>query len=78
MLALSGAAMLIGSGLGLSPRGVLPEAISDALPRTAHSLMSKVFLLMLFAHVGGVIRYQLTKGNTLARMGIPIASPKES
>lgn len=78
ILAASGAAMLISSGLGLSPRNVLPDAITNSLPQTAHSLMSKVFLLMLFAHIGGVVRYQLTKGNTLVRMGIPIPSPKES
>ncbi len=77
VLAISGAAMLISSGLGLSPRNVLPELINDSLPRSAHSLLSKVFLLLLIAHIGGVVRYQLTKGNTLARMGVPISSPKE-
>lgn len=76
VLATSGIAMLISSGLGISPRNILPEAIESTLPRSAHSVVSKIFILLLFAHIGGIIRYQLTKGNTLARMGIPVSSAK--
>ena len=70
LLALSGIGMLLFSEVGLFPGSITPEAIMDVPPRTAHSLLSKIFLLLFLAHVGGVARYQLTKGNTLARMGL--------
>jgi len=70
VLAASGVAMLLSSGLGLLPGNVSPQAIDDSLPQLAHSQLSKIFLLLLVAHLAGVVRYQRTKGNTLARMGI--------
>ena len=73
----SGIAMLLLSGLGLLPAGVTPEAIGDVLPRTTHSIFSKILLVLLLVHVGGVVRYQRTKGNTFARMGVPLPGAKK-
>ena len=73
LMVLSGIAILLTSGLGLSPSGVVPEAIAEVPSRTAHGLLSWAFLLLLLAHIGGVVRYQLLKGNTLARMGVPVS-----
>ena len=75
LMASSGIAMLLSSELGLLPGAVTPEAIADVPPRAGHSLFSKIFMLLFLAHVGGVVRHQLTKGNTLARMGVPISRP---
>lgn len=70
VLAVSGVAILISSGLSILPGTISPQAIGDTTPSLAHSLLSKIFVLLLIAHVGGVVRYQLTKGNTMSRMGI--------
>ena len=73
LMAFSGMAMLLSSELGLSPGGVTPAAIADVPPRIGHSLLSKIFMLLFLAHVGGVIRHQMTKGDTLARMGVRLS-----
>ncbi len=73
LLATSGIGMLLLSNIGLFPGAVTPTAIADVPPRIGHSLFSKLFLLLFLAHVGGVIRYQMTKGNTLARIGVPVS-----
>lgn len=70
ILAVSGMAMLLSNNLGLLPGNISPAAIVDGPPRVAHAIVSKVFMLLLVAHLAGVVRHQLTKGNTLARMGI--------
>ncbi len=68
----SGVAILLSSGLSLSPANVLPEAISADLPPVGgHALLSKVFIVLLLAHLGGMIEYQLFNGDVLSRMGIP-------
>ena len=72
LLASSGISMLLFSDAGFLPGTVLPEAIADVPPRIAHNILSRIFLILFVAHVGGVIRHQMTKGNTLARMGIPV------
>jgi cytochrome b561 len=41
-------------------------------PKDVHELASLVFLLMIVAHVAGVVYYQVTKGKTLRRMGVPL------
>ena len=72
VMAASGIAMLQGSGVSLPAGNITPDAIAaaDVPARSGHSLFSKVFLLLFLAHVGGVFRYQFTKGNVLARMGV--------
>jgi cytochrome b561 len=65
----SGVAILLASGLGLAPATVLPEAISASLPPVrAHAVLSWLFVLLLVAHLGGMIEYQLFHGDTLGRM----------
>jgi cytochrome b561 len=71
ILTISGISMLLTSGLGLSPAAVTPEAIVDSRPQQSHALLSKLFIALLIMHLGGVLSYQFTKGNTLARMGVP-------
>lgn len=41
-------------------------------PKEQHEIASTVFLLMFVMHVAGVIYYQVKKGKTLRRMGVPI------
>jgi cytochrome b561 len=70
-LLVSGVSMLLLSNLGLSPGNVLPEAIQDVPPRTFHDIGSKLVLLLFLMHVVGTIQYQITKGDTLGRIGLP-------
>lgn len=76
MLSVSGIVMLIASGISLPPISVAPDAITASVPQQAHSTLSKIFIALLLMHIGGVLSYHFTKGNTLARMGLPIQSPK--
>ena len=71
LLSSSGISMLLFSNAGLLPGTVDPQAIGDVPPRIAHNILSKIFIILFVAHVAGVIRYQMTKGNVLARMGLP-------
>jgi cytochrome b561 len=71
VMILTGVGMLLLSGLGLSPANVTPDAIGDVAPRGGHDIFSKVMILLVLLHVGGVLRYQFTKGDILGRMGIP-------
>ncbi len=67
-------------GLSVSGIGILLAAGSldaGALaksdgPDDQHGIASTVFLLMFVMHVAGVIYYQVMKGNTLRRMGVPV------
>ena len=67
----SGIGMLALSGLSLVPGSIVPAGIEDVPPRIAHNVLSKVFIALLLVHVAGVVRYQLGKGDTLGRMGVP-------
>lgn len=66
----SGVSMLLLSNLPVIPGGVTPDAIEDVPPRFVHNVLSKAFIILLLVHVGGVVRHQLTKGDTLSRMGV--------
>ena len=67
----SGIAMLALSGIALVPGSVVPADIENVPPRMAHDVLSKVFIALLLVHVAGVVRYQVGKGDTLGRMGVP-------
>lgn len=67
----SGIAMLALSGLSLVPGSIVPADVENVPPRMAHDLLSKVFIALLLVHVAGVVRYQMGKGDTLGRMGVP-------
>lgn len=41
-------------------------------PNVQHEIASNIFLAMFVMHVGGVVYYQVTKGRTLRRMGVPL------
>lgn len=66
----SGVGILKLSGLSIFPGAVDPAAIQDIIPRTVHGIISKIVMLLVLMHLGGLLQYQMTKGDTLARMGI--------
>ncbi len=66
----SGVGMLKLSGLSIFPGAVDPAAIQEVAPRAIHGIISKIVMLLVVMHLGGLLQYQMTKGDTLARMGI--------
>lgn len=72
----SGIATLVGGPLlDLVTSDVSPTAFPDLLsqpPRIAHRIAAISFGVLLVGHVGGVLRYQFTEGDTLGRMGVRI------
>jgi len=71
LMVVSGVSMLLLSGVGLSPAGVTPAGIENVPPRAVHDVVSKLFMLLFFMHLAGVIMYQVREGDTFGRMGIP-------
>ncbi|MCY4448360.1 MAG: cytochrome b/b6 domain-containing protein [Chloroflexi bacterium] len=67
----SGIGTLVLSGLSLVPGSIVPADVENVPARMAHDLLSKVFIALLLVHVAGVLRYQVGKGDTLGRMGVP-------
>lgn len=71
VLLFSGVGMLLLSGLSLSPASVLPQAITPDLPPVfAHRLVARVYILLLLAHLGGVLLHQFTASRVMGRMGM--------
>ena len=66
-LSLSGIAMLVAAG----SFDATALAKNDG-PSSQHEFASTVFLVMFAMHVVGVVLYQIKKGKTLRRMGVPI------
>jgi len=74
ILAASGVAMLALSTLPEVLKGavtVFPN-LSDLAPRKVHGAGARIYIALLVAHVGGVVQYQLTKGDTLGRIGLKL------
>lgn len=70
-LTITGLGMLNATGVGLSLSALSPELITAEMqPRIGHSLISKLFIALFFAHLGGVLLHQVQKGDILHRMGI--------
>jgi cytochrome b561 len=74
VLALSGIALNVVSGLGdilfgAAP-GSIPTDLSDYLSRTVHGITARVYIGLLIAHIAGVVSYQATEGDVLKRMGL--------
>ncbi len=67
LLAVSGIAMLLAAGTFEAQALAKNDGPSDQ-----HEVISTVFLLMFVMHVAGVVYYQVKKGRTLRRMGVPI------
>jgi cytochrome b561 len=69
-------------GLGLSGMGTLalnntlifsvdPAALDRTVPTIqGHWLMTRLFMVLVFLHVAGVLRHQFTRSNVLRRMGL--------
>lgn len=67
LLSLSGIAMLLAAG----SFDAVALSKNDG-PSGQHEVVSTIFLLMFVMHVAGVVYYQVRKGATLRRMGVPI------
>ena len=72
----SGVAMLLSSDVSVLPTRVVPADIQDVPPRASHRFLSQVFIALLALHIGGVMQYQLRKGDVLSRMGVPWFKPR--
>jgi cytochrome b561 len=70
-LTITGLGMLNASGVGLSLGSLSPSLITAEMQaRAGHSLISKLFIALFAAHLGGVLLHQFQKGDILHRMGI--------
>jgi cytochrome b561 len=67
LLSLSGIVMLVSAG-GFDAIAIFK---GDG-PNDQHELASTLFLVMFVMHVAGVVYYQVKRGKTLQRMGVPI------
>ena len=72
VLAASGLGVLLQNDLfaALQTLTPPPETLDVAQARDAHAIGAYVYMALLAVHVAGVVRYQMTKGDVLARMGI--------
>lgn len=73
VLALSGLGTLAFNGLMpgvLQPGAVIPAELTETGPQSVHRALSWLYIAILAMHVGGVLRYQFTKGDVLGRMGV--------
>jgi len=78
VLAFSGIKMLLTAELGISPANVSPEAISLVVSQpNLHGIVSMIYIALLLAHIGGIMSYQMTKSDTLSRMGITWLKTKQ-
>ncbi len=66
----SGIGILSLSGLSIFPGSITQAGIQKVLPIAAHDIFSKIVLVLVLMHIGGVLQYQFTKGDVLRRMGI--------
>jgi cytochrome b561 len=67
VLSLTGIVMLFAAG----SFDAIALAKNDG-PSQQHEIAALVFLLMFVMHVAGVVYYQVKKGKTLQRMGVPL------
>lgn len=74
VLALTGMGTIVQNDLlpALQPGGTLavPSVLEDARAQAGHRVLAWTYLGILAVHVAGVVRYQLTKGDVMGRMGV--------
>jgi cytochrome b561 len=72
LLALSGVGIIVQNDLTplLSAGEAPPADLAVTQARDAHAVSAYVYLALLAVHVAGVVRYQMTKGDVLSRMGV--------
>ncbi len=71
LLGFSGVNMLLSSGFGFSIGNIDPAAIArDLTPLKVHGIVSKLFIALLIAHIGGALEYHYTTEAALPRMGV--------
>ena len=78
LMLVSGLGMLRFSGISLLPGGVTPEAIQDGPPRFAHGTLWIIVALLVLMHLVGLFYYQITEGDSLARMGVNLKKKSSS
>ena len=71
-LTFSGVGLLLASGIR-SITAVSPQLIADVSATTIHHATARLFAVLLVMHIGGVMRYQFSKGDTFGRMGVHTA-----
>jgi cytochrome b561 len=69
-LTLTGSGMMVLSGQPMPPAPLDVGLFDGLAPQAGHSLLSKVFIALFVAHLGGALLYQFTQGNVLKRMGL--------
>jgi cytochrome b561 len=71
LTAVSGTLMILNSGMTPIATEVIVSEIDRSSPvRNVHWLLAMGMLVLLVAHIGGVVMYQRSKGKTLSRIGI--------
>ena len=72
LLAVTGTGAILQNDLGpLLQAGEAPPAtLAVTQARDGHMVGAYAFTALLLIHVAGVVRYQVTRGNVLARMGV--------
>lgn len=72
LLAVSGVGAIVQNDLGpLLLAGEAPPATLDVTQsRTGHQVGAYLFTALLLVHIAGVVRYQMSRGDVLARMRI--------
>lgn len=74
--------IMAGSGLSMMALSTLPDVLkgmASTFPdlhslaaRKVHGAGARIYVALLAAHVGGVLRYQLAEGDIFSRMGISL------
>ena len=75
VLAVTGIATLVASGLTPFPTDVVASEVEDGRPRDAHFALGLIFIALFVMHVVGVVTYQRTKGDVASKMGLNLSSP---
>lgn len=70
----TGIGMLALSGAPLPPAPLDVTVFRDLSPRAGHGVFSKVFIVLFFLHLGGVLMHQFREGDVLRRMGVNLSA----
>ena len=76
LLALTGISILVSNDAGIAPWSIHAADIEESSAGDAHFALVIVYTGLYLMHVIGVLSYQRTKGDVLARMGVRAPSPQ--
>ena len=68
----SGVGILSMSGLSIFPGSLTANGIQKVFTISLHDLVSKIVLLLIVMHIGGVLMHQFTESDVLSRMGLKL------